>query len=444
MYHKVFTLLTAIMLITLVSKAQVTIEIQPGPDENQDVYLNSVNFTASPHVQSLIASAWTYWGSEGYGRSFLRFDLPEIPPSATNFSASLQLYHDPSAVHLGHYGNNAAYLERVIEDWNPAQMNWANQPQVSDKNAVLLMESEKPEQDYILDVTALIADCYQYPEENFGLRLKLIQEALYASLVFASGDHPDASIRPKLVITYDTCNQLLPDYFTYESIGLACQFEYAESNYSFIEWDFGNGYGAHIQNPLYYFPEPGTYEVSLTVVNECDSITIVQTVTVCELFVADFSYIIEDNNVFFTNLSPEGLNYYWDFGNGFFSWLEHPEFQFDTLGNFDVCLHVTNACTTVTVCKALFIDKLGLDEEPQNESLKVFPVPAQNTVSIQTKDESINEVKIYDMRGVMVLHERLQAMQREKHIEVGHLPRAAYFLHIETNHGMRVEKIILQ
>ncbi|MDV7394118.1 DNRLRE domain-containing protein, partial [Arthrospira platensis SPKY1] len=109
----------------------------------------------------MIASAWTYWGSEGYGRSFLQFDLPEIPPSATNFSASLQLYHDPTAVHLGHYGNNAAYLERVIEDWNPAQMNWNNQPQVSDKNAVLLPESEMPEQDYILDVTALITDCYQ-------------------------------------------------------------------------------------------------------------------------------------------------------------------------------------------------------------------------------------------------------------------------------------------
>ena len=292
MYKKLITLLTFILLLIQLPKAQVTIEIQPGPDNNQDVYLNSVNFTASPHVQSLIASAWTYWGSEGYGRSFLRFDLPEIPPSATNFSASLKLYHDPTAVHLGHYGSNAAYLKRVIEDWNPAQLNWTNQPEVSDKNAVLLQESGMPEQDYILDVTDLITDFYQYPEASFGLRLKLIQEELYASLVFASGDHPDASIRPKLVITYDTCNQLLPDYFSYESNGLACQFEYAESNYSFIEWNFGNGYGAHIQNPLYYFPKPGTYEVSLTEVNEFDTITNFQTVTNSDLFDADLNYII--------------------------------------------------------------------------------------------------------------------------------------------------------
>ncbi len=229
--------------------SQVVIEIKPGPANNKDTYLNSYNYYADGTSHSFISAAWTYNGTFGTGRSFIEFPLPDLPGNATNIQAHLNLYHNYAAQHAGHYGENASKIRRVIEPWDANTMNWSNQPEVTSQSEVILPKSDYEDQDYTdIDVTALILDSYEDPENSFGFRLSLITEETYRSLVFASGNHTDESIRPSLILQYDTCsNTVIFDvmdehYYTIDS---------AIVTFDGVTNDPGNYLFEHI--------EPGTY-----------------------------------------------------------------------------------------------------------------------------------------------------------------------------------------
>ena len=66
-----------------------------------------------------------------------------------------------------------------------------------------------------------------------------------------------------------------------------------------------------------------------------------------------FNYQLNpDNQLFsFTSLDQEGVNYWWSFGDGFYSDLPNPEYIYPVQGNYNVCLTVSNNCDTLTHCK---------------------------------------------------------------------------------------------
>jgi hypothetical protein len=192
------------LVVTLEKYNQIVHIIKPGPEDNRDAYLNSVNFYALDTVVSIIASAWTYGGVDGIGRSFIDFPLPEIPENVSNFKAVINLYHNPNSLHTGHYGSNSFKIERIIQAWEPGTLNWTNQPVVTSLSAVVLPTSTTNTQNYTnIDVTSLILDSYENPNSSFGFRISLITEQKYRSVVFGSGDSEDESIRPSLVISYE-------------------------------------------------------------------------------------------------------------------------------------------------------------------------------------------------------------------------------------------------
>jgi PKD repeat protein len=74
-------------------------------------------------------------------------------------------------------------------------------------------------------------------------------------------------------VSIDTLNT---SNFTSSAIGLSVQFNYTSGgNPVSVLWDFGNGDTSTLQNPLYTYSVPGTYTVSLTVLNSngCPSIS---------------------------------------------------------------------------------------------------------------------------------------------------------------------------
>ncbi|MDP3463134.1 MAG: DNRLRE domain-containing protein [Bacteroidales bacterium] len=404
--NQIVVMLLGLLLCFNQSNAQqFVIEIKPGPGQNKDAYLNTVNDTAQSTVQSNIASTWTYYGEPGIGRSFIQFALPQIPENASNLTASLNLYHDYSSFHLGHSGDNEGKIERIIESWSLNTLNWQNQPDVSSNNVVYLPTSGASDQNYTgINLTELVLDCYNQSEDSIGLRLSLVTEELYRSLVFASGDHPDENIRPSLIISYDTCIQLV-ETFSYEKSGLQCQFYYDDNNVSDIVWDFGNGYGSFVQNPYYVFPEEGTYLVCMHASNSCDTVTICQEITVCNIPIADFDYVIEGSNVLFTNLTePEGDSYYWEFGNDYFSIVTNPEFEYENIGTYEVCLTSYNTCgESTTYCELITISEL-LSKIRNNEieSYKIFPNPASDIISIEPLEEVAYRAEVYNSSGILV------------------------------------------
>jgi gliding motility-associated-like protein len=174
-------------------------------DAAKDTYINIViGDTYQGQTQSFIASAWTYGGSFGTGRSLLGFETCEIPDNFVVVQATLYLYKDYSASHAGHTTNglNAAKLFEITSPWDESTV-WWTQPTYNTNLFTTVPASTSSSQDYVFDVTPIVANSLSSSNE-VGFYFKLDDEVTYRSLVFASRDHPDPNIRPKLELIYTT------------------------------------------------------------------------------------------------------------------------------------------------------------------------------------------------------------------------------------------------
>jgi PKD repeat protein len=424
--------------------AQVEIVVKPGPNDGKDAYINTYNNYSNGSHQSFIAAAWTYEGTFGVRRSFIQFPLPELPESYTNFKAFLNFYYDYSSPHVGHGGDNESKLERITSAWTDYDIDWDNQPTVSTENAVILPTSETSYQDYPdIDVTQLLLDMYEYPLNSFGFRLSLVEEDIYRSMIFASSNHPDEIIRPSLVIRYDTC--VGPsNSFTYQSDNLHCQFYYNDSSVTSWSWDFGNGFNSELQNPDFNYEVAGSYLVCLTVQNNCDSVKACDSIKVCTEPDPGFSFVIDSLNVRFTNLSSNCLEYYWDFGNGYFSTQENPVFQFDEPGEYIVCLSVENECNSSAVCDTVLItSSSGINFTNSNSAVWLYPNPGHKEIFLGSDNVKIYQIEFYNSIGLVTYCIRPENFQNNYRISLQDKVPGLYLVRFNTDHGTIIKRLII-
>ena len=191
------------------AQSQTTLTLQPNASQGKDAFISSNVPTAGQGTSpELDAGAWTIFGSPLSIRGLIDFDLSSLPAGASIQSATLTLYNNPNAVngfangqHSSASGSNESVLQRITSPWNE-DVAWSNQPTTTSQNEVTLPQSTDPFQDYVLNVTNLIQDALANPNSSFGFLLKLKTESPFRILVFASSDHPNAALHPKLVITY--------------------------------------------------------------------------------------------------------------------------------------------------------------------------------------------------------------------------------------------------
>ena len=132
-------------------------------------------------------------------------------------------------------------------------------------------------------------------------------------------------------------------------------------------WDFGNGNISSLQNPAASFLSPGTFHVKLIASNGTQTDSVVKTITVFRLPVADFTAsktmaCAHDTIYFFNNvtLGDAGIaNYAWGFGNGIASNNPNTQYTYNQLGNYSVTLVVSdsNGCSAnKTVSPYIFVN----------------------------------------------------------------------------------------
>lgn len=116
-------------------------------------------------------------------------------------------------------------------------------------------------------------------------------------------------------------------------------------------WGFGDGTTSTTQHPSHTYTNPGTYTVTLVTVdaNGCrEELSIDDYITIGNAPVADFNGGPRNacsipHTVSFNNTSTgNGLSYFWDFGDGNTSTQAAPSHTYNSFGNFDVSLTVTN------------------------------------------------------------------------------------------------------
>lgn len=204
-------ILLPILLSASFSQAQTTVTFQPSGVLGKDATIQSepnnddTNFGTSDHIE---AAAWTYSGNSGVVRSFLEFEeLATLPADATILNARLSLYamDQPAWQHSTLSGSNDGWLERVTSSWDESTLTWNNQPASTTQNRVPLVASTSATQNYLnIDVTDLVQDMIDLPSASHGFILKLNTESYYRRLGFASSDHSDFNLHPKLVVQYTT------------------------------------------------------------------------------------------------------------------------------------------------------------------------------------------------------------------------------------------------
>lgn len=127
-------------------------------------------------------------------------------------------------------------------------------------------------------------------------------------------------------------------------------------------WDFGDGTTSTSANPSHTYSVQGTYTVKLyiTTSSGCtDSLVLPGAVRVGRRPIINFNAVPNPvcafQQVQFTNLSNEGDQWLWLFGDGGTSNLQNPLYQYSDTGLFNVTLFVTNNGCRDSVTKLDFI-----------------------------------------------------------------------------------------
>jgi hypothetical protein len=221
MNNKHFISFALILSIFIDVQGQETMTLQPDATQGKDALLHELASEANTNYGNypqFIANAWTFNDMPAILRSLIHFDLSALPEHAEINSAYLSLYGNLSSESEGHSstsGSNACLLQKVTSTWDESTVTWNSQPSTSPINQVLLDSSSSAKQDYInIDVSVHIQDMYENPESNYGFMLRLFNESYFRRMNFASSDHANNAVHPKLVINYfapDTCVTIQPD-----------------------------------------------------------------------------------------------------------------------------------------------------------------------------------------------------------------------------------------
>lgn len=161
--------------------------------------LNS-NHNSSPYLDVV---EWTWNGVVGSIYVLINFELSDLPVEADIQTAYLSLYLAPETV----FNKNAVAssssefaIKRIISPWQSSTITWNTKPSITDLNAVIVKDNH---QNYSrIDITNLVIDMMRDQANSHGIMLMCTVQQKYRGLSFASGEHSNAALRPKLTITY--------------------------------------------------------------------------------------------------------------------------------------------------------------------------------------------------------------------------------------------------
>jgi hypothetical protein len=137
----------------------------------------------------------------------MRFELSTIPSGAIIQSATLFLNSDP-AYTTGELsnsplsGSNAIYFQRVTSSWDPTTVTWNTQPSTTTTNRVWVGPSSSATENIQVDIAPLVQQMVNSPASNYGIMMSLENELYYRSRHYASTDHTNTALHPRLVINY--------------------------------------------------------------------------------------------------------------------------------------------------------------------------------------------------------------------------------------------------
>jgi len=193
-------------------KTGKVLTFQPGPKDGIDAYIEDWPGENYPNrnwgnYDAFTAVAWTSHGAPLKVRCLLKFDLRHIHTKSPIRKATLSLYSvGTPGIGPGHSamsGSNEFVLAKVTSPWDELKVTWNTQPSFTEEAAIRLPETSSEKQDFLdIDVTKMVQDMIDNPENNYGIMIKLANEEYYRRVIFGSSDNNDPMKRPKLTIAF--------------------------------------------------------------------------------------------------------------------------------------------------------------------------------------------------------------------------------------------------
>jgi PKD repeat protein len=186
--------------------------------------------------------------------------------------------------------------------------------------------------------------------------------------------------------------------------------------------------------------------ISVTPSNSCGQGT-AQTLNVTTAIdpVGSFTFTQNMNEVTFTNTSsPNGTDFFWDFGDGQWSQDENPFHIYDQIGEYEVTFFVSTSCGTDTLYDTVYITVLS-HEEMLLANMTLYPVPADEYLIAEwEKIQNEAAYRISDVLGRTVLSETKTAAENKLFIPVQTLKPGVYTLYVNTGNDTAIRKFVVR
>lgn len=272
-----------------------------------------------------------------------------------------------------------------------------------------------------------------------------------------------SAINPCDTVTYQETINIAP-FFPRARFMASATGGCAPSTVSFInesenaenyQWSFPGGIPeiSTEENPVVIYPEPGIYDVELTVFNSSGRSILERTdyIEVIPSPMASFTFEKMDSNlVQLRNTSINANTFDWTFG-GYSSILENPIFQIDSSGVYEIQLIAGNFCNadTMMVQEEFIImsTSLSYQEPAWAESLNISPNPNQGQFKIEVEgmEERFVQLELINVTGQSIYSQRLPLSNgRLNHlIAPGNIPAGLYVLKIGNLEQFATRRIIV-
>ena len=160
---------------------------------------------------------------------------------------------------------------------------------------------------------------------------------------------------------------------------------------------------------------------------------------------ANFTFVVNNNTVTFTDASSNGTGWAWDYGDGNNANVQNPgPHSYSALGTFVVTQIVSNGGCSDTVTYQVTISTITSNQGLlSQDAIEVYPNPVGNTLHVNIGDEGGEDVAItlIDATGKVVLSHIVNDGQMHS-LNVSTLPKGLYVLRLQVGNRVTDKKLV--
>jgi PKD repeat protein len=159
--------------------------------------------------------------------------------------------------------------------------------------------------------------------------------------------------------------------------------------------------------------------------------------------ISNFSFVKNQSEVTFTNLSENADSYLWDFGDTQTSTDVNPIHDYASSDNYHVVLTATNQCSQDAFYSNIHITTINLDEF-EGLNISLYPNPSSGLVTVNGLDKKDTEIQIIDITGRTIINMKNILAKESVIIDLSEYSEGTYQVFIKQESVILKKLIVLQ